>query len=144
MTQERTPTGATMPASGRLPCGRDTDALVEQIADGAGDRRDAHQQTCPHCQAALAEFERLWAPVRAVSDHRPRAPEGLLDEAAQRHAHPRHPGGEVTRQRHDDPSADPRAAAFALDAPELGVGRDAADAAQRLVEQALGGPRAVV
>lgn len=81
MTQERTPTGATVPASGRLPCGRDIDALVEQVADGAGGRRDAHQRSCPHCQAALAEFERLWAPVRAVSDHRPRAPEGLLDEA---------------------------------------------------------------
>ena len=81
MTQERTPSGAAAPASGRLPCGREIDALVAQVADGAGDRRDAHQRDCPHCQAALAEFDRLWAPVRAVSDHRPRAPEGLLDEA---------------------------------------------------------------
>jgi uncharacterized alkaline shock family protein YloU len=81
MTQERTPHSADAPASGHLPCGRDTDALVAQVADGAGDRLDAHQRTCPHCQAALAEFDRLWAPVRAVSDHRPQAPEGLLDEA---------------------------------------------------------------
>ncbi|MEJ2890843.1 hypothetical protein [Actinomycetospora aeridis] len=68
----------------RLPCGREPDALVAQVADGAGDHRDAHQRDCPYCQAALAEFDRLWAPVRAVADHRPRAPEGLLDEAMRR------------------------------------------------------------
>ncbi|PVZ14215.1 Asp23/Gls24 family envelope stress response protein [Actinomycetospora cinnamomea] len=78
MTQERTPDAVT---GRRLACGRDTDALVAQVAEGAGSRLDAHQRDCPHCQAALAEFDRLWAPVRAVSAHRPRAPEGLLDEA---------------------------------------------------------------
>jgi uncharacterized alkaline shock family protein YloU len=78
MTQERTPDAV---AEGRLPCGRDSAALVDQVAEGATDRRDAHQRDCPYCQAALAEFDRLWAPVRAVSTHRPRAPEGLLDEA---------------------------------------------------------------
>ncbi|MDD7964047.1 Asp23/Gls24 family envelope stress response protein [Actinomycetospora lemnae] len=83
MTQERTPS-ATAPLEGRLACGRDAAALVAQVADGAADRRDAHQRDCPYCQAALAEFDRLWAPVRAVADHRPQAPDGLLDEALRR------------------------------------------------------------
>lgn len=78
MTQERTPDA---PAEGRLACGRDAAALVAQVAEGATDRLDAHQRDCPWCQAALAEFDRLWAPVRAVSQHRPQAPAGLLDEA---------------------------------------------------------------
>lgn len=78
MTQERTPDA---PTEGRLTCGREAAALVAQVAEGRSDRPDAHQRDCPYCQAALAEFDRLWAPVRAVSAHRPRAPEGLLDDA---------------------------------------------------------------
>jgi uncharacterized alkaline shock family protein YloU len=81
MTDERTHDART---EGRLPCGRDTDALVAQVADGGAEPQDPHQRECPYCQAALAEFDRLWAPVRAVADHRPRAPEGLLDEALRR------------------------------------------------------------
>jgi len=81
MTQERTP---DVVAQGRLACGRDTAALVGQVAEGATDRLDEHQRDCPYCQAALAEFDRLWAPVRAVSSHRPQAPDGLLDEALRR------------------------------------------------------------
>jgi uncharacterized alkaline shock family protein YloU len=81
MTQERTPEA---PTEGRLTCGRDAASLVAQVAEGAIDRLDAHQRDCPYCQAALAEFDRLWAPVRAVSDHRPQAPDGLLDEALRR------------------------------------------------------------
>jgi len=78
MTQERTPDAV---AVGRLICGRDTAGLVTQVAEGATDRLDEHQRGCPYCQAALAEFDRLWAPVRAVTAHRPQAPAGLLDEA---------------------------------------------------------------
>jgi uncharacterized alkaline shock family protein YloU len=81
MTQERAPVA---PTEGRLACGRDAAALVAQVADGATDRLDAHQRDCPFCQAALAEFDRLWAPVRAVSAHRPEAPAGLLDDALRR------------------------------------------------------------
>jgi hypothetical protein len=65
----------------RLACGRDPGALVDQVADGSPFPVDDHQRSCPHCQAALAEFQRLWGPVRAVADHQPRAPEGVVDEA---------------------------------------------------------------
>jgi hypothetical protein len=65
----------------RLACGRDPGALVDQVADGSPFPVDDHQRGCPHCQAALAEFGRLWGPVLAVADHQPRAPEGVVDEA---------------------------------------------------------------
>ncbi|GAA4796491.1 hypothetical protein GCM10023200_35730 [Actinomycetospora chlora] len=81
MTQERSAHDVVAPTEGQLACGRDAEALVAQVADGRADRLDDHQRDCPYCQAALAEFDRLWAPVRAVSAHRPRVPEGLLDEA---------------------------------------------------------------
>jgi hypothetical protein len=48
----------------RLRCGRRVeDVLLAQVAAGHGDDRDAHQRRCPHCQAALAEYDRLWAPI---------------------------------------------------------------------------------
>ena len=78
MTPESSPAA---PTEGRLACGRDAGALVAQVAEGRAERLDDHQRDCPYCQAALAEFDRLWAPVRAVSADRPQAPEGLLDEA---------------------------------------------------------------
>lgn len=65
----------------RLPCGRDLDGLVEQVADGTGARLDDHQRSCPHCRAALVEIDALWEPVRAVAAHRPPAPTGRLDTA---------------------------------------------------------------
>ncbi|GLZ45368.1 hypothetical protein Acsp06_15530 [Actinomycetospora sp. NBRC 106375] len=74
-------TSPAAPTEGRLACGREADALVAQVAEGHAERLDDHQRDCPYCQAALAEFDRLWAPVRAVSAHRPQAPDGLLDEA---------------------------------------------------------------
>jgi uncharacterized alkaline shock family protein YloU len=46
-----------------LPCGADVDPLLEQVADGQAADRDAHQRDCVHCQAAIAEFAVLWAPV---------------------------------------------------------------------------------
>jgi uncharacterized alkaline shock family protein YloU len=51
-------------ASQRLACGAEVDELLEQVADGDADRLDEHQRGCPHCQAAIAEFALLWAPVR--------------------------------------------------------------------------------
>ena len=46
-----------------LPCGADVDPLLEQVADGRAADLDAHQRDCVHCQAAIAEFTALWAPV---------------------------------------------------------------------------------
>lgn len=68
----------------RLACGRSTGPLLEQVAEGRGSDRDAHQLTCPYCRAALAEFDRLWAPVRAVTADRPQAPASVVEAALRR------------------------------------------------------------
>ena len=47
-----------------LACGADVDDLLEQAADGRGGQLTSHQRGCPHCQAALREFSRVWEPVR--------------------------------------------------------------------------------
>ncbi|MFG1928990.1 Asp23/Gls24 family envelope stress response protein [Cryptosporangium sp. NPDC048952] len=62
----------------RLPCGADIDELIEQVATGRGADRTAHQETCPHCQAALAEYGRLWAPVHELADQQVRAPDSIV------------------------------------------------------------------
>ena len=62
----------------RLPCGADIDELIEQVATGHGDDRTAHQEECPHCQAALAEYQRLWAPVHELVAQPVRAPESVV------------------------------------------------------------------
>lgn len=49
--------------SRELACGASVDELLEQVADGQDEQLTAHQRQCPHCQAALAEFRQLWAPV---------------------------------------------------------------------------------
>ena len=53
--------------SGVLPCGASVDELLEQAADGRVGELTVHQRDCPHCQAALAEFSRIWAPVRELA-----------------------------------------------------------------------------
>ena len=68
----------------RLPCGADIDALLEQVSAGRGDQRDAHQAGCPHCTAALAEYDRLWAPVRRTAHTEVFAPDSVLAEALRR------------------------------------------------------------
>ncbi len=68
----------------RLACGRSTGPLVEQVAEGRAADLDAHQQTCPYCRATLAEFDRLWAPVRAVAADRPQAPASVVEAALRR------------------------------------------------------------
>ena len=60
-----------------LPCGADVDPLLEQVADGHASDRDTHQRDCVHCQAAIAEFAALWAPVTEAAASPVPAPPGL-------------------------------------------------------------------
>lgn len=53
--------------SDMLACGADADDLLAQVADGRAGERSPHQRQCPHCQAALAEYDRLWSPVREMA-----------------------------------------------------------------------------
>ncbi len=69
------------PEGGQLRCGRSAEDTLAQVADGHGTDRNKHQQSCPHCQAALAEYDRLWEPVREVAAQRVTAPEHLLEAA---------------------------------------------------------------
>lgn len=62
----------------RLPCGKPVDDLLTQVVDRTPPPDPAHQQSCPHCRAALAELEDLWAPVRDLAAEDVRAPAGLL------------------------------------------------------------------
>lgn len=71
-------TGST--AGEQLPCGRSWDALLEQVADGRSRPADSHQSACPHCQAALAELGRVWAPVRDLAGEPVHAPRALLSK----------------------------------------------------------------
>ena len=79
-------TGPTTPPTHdtRLACGRWTGPLVEQVAEGRAGDLDAHQRACPYCRAALAEFDRLWAPVRAVAADRPQVSAALVEAALAR------------------------------------------------------------
>lgn len=67
-----------------LACGRSRDALLEQVAEGRGGDRDAHQRGCVHCQAGLGEYDRLWSPLRELAAEKVTAPEGRIDEALAR------------------------------------------------------------
>jgi uncharacterized alkaline shock family protein YloU len=60
-----------------LPCGADVDLLLEQVAEGHAADRDAHQQQCVHCQAALGELSVLWDPVAELAAAPVPAPPGL-------------------------------------------------------------------
>jgi uncharacterized alkaline shock family protein YloU len=60
-----------------LPCGAEVDPLLEQVADGRAADLDAHQRACVHCQAAIAEFTALWAPVAETAARPVPAPPGL-------------------------------------------------------------------
>ena len=50
-----------------LACGADIAELLEQAADGHAGQLTEHQRHCPHCQAALQEFSRVWEPVRRLA-----------------------------------------------------------------------------
>jgi uncharacterized alkaline shock family protein YloU len=54
-------------AVSRLACGADVDELLEQAAHGRAGQLTDHQRGCPHCQAALREFSRVWEPVRSLA-----------------------------------------------------------------------------
>ena len=58
---------ATLLQADTLPCGHDVDEVFEQVAEGHADDLTDHQRGCVHCQAAITEFARLWAPVTAAS-----------------------------------------------------------------------------
>ncbi len=60
-----------------LPCGAEVDPLLELLADGHLVDLDAHQRECVHCQAAIAEFTALWAPVTETAATPVPAPPGL-------------------------------------------------------------------
>ena len=63
-----------------LPCGADVDPVLEQVDDGHAADWDAHQRDCVHCQAAIAEFAALWAPVIDTAARPVPAPPGLTAE----------------------------------------------------------------
>jgi uncharacterized alkaline shock family protein YloU len=71
-------------SGGRLACGRQIDDVVAQVAAGQGGDRDTHQQNCPHCHAALAEYERLWAPLAELAAEKPGAPDSIVVNALRR------------------------------------------------------------
>jgi uncharacterized alkaline shock family protein YloU len=67
-----------------LACGADADDLLAQVACGRAGERSPHQQHCPHCQAALVEYDQLWSPVREMAATKVHAPEGILENALRR------------------------------------------------------------
>jgi uncharacterized alkaline shock family protein YloU len=68
----------------RLTCGRRVEDVLAQVAAGRGGDRDAHQRRCPHCHAALAEYERLWAPLTALAAEKVTAPDSIVENALRR------------------------------------------------------------
>ncbi len=68
----------------RLPCGRLVEDVLAQVAAGRAGERDDHQQQCLHCQAALGEYDRLWAPVRELAGQQVTAPESIVENAMRR------------------------------------------------------------
>jgi uncharacterized alkaline shock family protein YloU len=68
----------------RLPCDRLVQDVLAQVAAGRAADLDAHQQQCLHCRAALAEYDRLWAPVRELAAEEVAAPESVVDRALRR------------------------------------------------------------
>ena len=65
-----------------LACGADVDELLEQAADGRAGQLTSHQRGCVHCQAALAEFSRVWAPVRELAAEPVTLPAAVRDAVA--------------------------------------------------------------
>ena len=67
-----------------LPCARSRDDLLDQVARGDAATLDPHQNHCVHCQAALAEFDRLWSPMRELAAEQVDTPETGIDAALAR------------------------------------------------------------
>jgi hypothetical protein len=70
--------------SGRLPCGRDLDHLVEQVFDGVAPREPEHQAQCPHCQAALQRLRAARDGLGAVRAEPVVAPRALVGDVLAR------------------------------------------------------------
>lgn len=104
-----------------LPCGADPEELLEQAADVPGVLVTPHQQGCVHCQAALAEFDHLLAPLRLLATESVRPPPQLLDQVLARiRSAVATPAWAVL----DDRDRDPRAVGGAVDgAVDAGRGR---------------------
>lgn len=68
----------------RLTCGLRVEDVLAQVTAGRGGDRDAHQRQCPHCQAALVEYERLWAPLTELAAEKPIAPDSIVENALRR------------------------------------------------------------
>ena len=58
--------------------------MLAQVTAGRGGDRDAHQRHCPHCHAALAEYERLWAPLTELAAEKLSAPDSIVENALRR------------------------------------------------------------
>jgi uncharacterized alkaline shock family protein YloU len=69
-------------AASRLACGADVDELLEQAARGRAGQLTGHQRGCPHCQAALREFSRVWEPVRGLAAEQVSLPAGVRTAVA--------------------------------------------------------------
>jgi uncharacterized alkaline shock family protein YloU len=65
----------------RLSCGRPVEEVLAQVADDRTAELDAHQRQCLHCRAALAEYDRLWAPVRELAAEKVVAPTSMVEIA---------------------------------------------------------------
>ena len=68
----------------RAPCGALLDDLLEQVADGTPPADPAHQETCPHCRAALTDLADLWAPVGRLTAEYVTAPPTLTGTIMER------------------------------------------------------------
>jgi len=68
----------------RLPCGADLATLIDQVAEGLPPERPGHQETCPHCQAALRQLEQLWGVVSEVAREEVVRPRGLVENVVRR------------------------------------------------------------
>lgn len=72
------------PDGKRLVCGRLVDDVLTQVAEGRGADHDTHQRQCPHCQAALAEYDRLWTPIRELAAETVTPPESVIGSVLRR------------------------------------------------------------
>jgi uncharacterized alkaline shock family protein YloU len=132
-----------------LPCGASLDALLAQVAEQRPPRDPEHQRGCPHCRAALAELQELWAPVHELADEPVQAPADLLETVMARIRQisrnpwyavvPGPTGG--TRIAARVVGAVARLAARSVPGVEVAVGRGRAD---RAAEVAVAGTHVVV
>ncbi|MEU9818313.1 Asp23/Gls24 family envelope stress response protein [Pseudonocardia alni] len=67
-----------------LPCARSRDEVLDQVARGDAATLDPHQDECVHCRAALAEYDRLWSPMRELAAERVEIPEAGIEAALAR------------------------------------------------------------